>query len=95
MPNHVHFFNPTPETECRVGWDFPLQTFFACCYLIDETGEQRDFDDNGNSAVLVWLGADGSIIPSVDELQRQLTPNNIEIPQAIAQELRSYEPIQN
>ena len=50
-----HLLSPLPEvaafvSEISVGWDRPLQTFFAQVL-------SAELDEDGNSDVLLWIGA--------------------------------------
>ena len=51
MSQHIVPLDST--TEAVVGWDPPMETFFAQIYKIDETGERISAEDNGT---ILWIG---------------------------------------
>ena len=58
---------PAQDPRCTVvvGWDNPLQTFFAQVV-------QPSHDDDEDDAILLWLGTAPQAIPTVAALQAQL-----------------------
>ena len=64
------FSSPSRE-ECFIGWDLPLETFFAQIYPIDAEGKRIEEID-GEDATLLWVGAKHSEIRTVDKLVRMI-----------------------
>jgi hypothetical protein len=56
-----------PGLSAAVGWDNPLQTFFAQV-MRPETADEDD--DN----MLLWVGAEPREVITVDDLSRHLAP---------------------
>ncbi len=70
-----------PGLSAAVGWDNPLQPFFA---QVLRPEKADDDDDN----VLLWVGAAPREVITVDDLARHLAPFADLAPQ-IAEQLRS------
>jgi len=65
------------RTECLVGWDNPLQTFFGQVYRIDAAGERVDvFEEKGeeHDGTLLWVGGRFGEIETVADLVDALKP---------------------
>jgi len=60
-----HVFEVNTGVECLVGWDPPMQTFFAQVYKVDEDGERIDAEEGGT---IIWVGRVNSEIRTVREL---------------------------
>ncbi|MFA6391971.1 MAG: hypothetical protein WCW66_04455 [Patescibacteria group bacterium] len=83
-------FRVDEKTECAVGWDDPLGTFFGQIYKVDQEGERVEEDEDGNDGTILWVGTKPAEIRTVDELARRLLPHAI-LTHAIHAELFSIE----
>ncbi|MEK7187894.1 MAG: hypothetical protein AAB691_03575 [Patescibacteria group bacterium] len=79
-----HVFRVDEKTECMVGWDPPLGSFFGQVYEIDAEGERLEETDP-----ICWVGASGPPIFTVDDLLAKLAP--VVIPEEIRKELYATE----
>jgi hypothetical protein len=70
-------FRVNDQTECAVGWDAPLGTFFGQVYKIDEQGERVEETEDGEDGTILWVGTKPAEIRTVDELARRLLPHAI------------------
>lgn len=87
-----------PGFEVVVGWDPPLQTFFAQTYPTNKKHDhpkcrsEREFVEHGDETCLcdldteVWIGASRGEIPNVETLRHLMGATKI--PQEVAQGLR-------
>jgi len=73
-------------TECMVGWDPPLGSFFGQVYKIDPDGERIDVTEEGEDGTIFWVGAGPPVIRTVDELVRLLAPHAV-MPESVYKEL--------
>lgn len=83
-------FQMDDQTECMVGWDPPLGTFFGQVYKINEEGERVEETEKGESGTILWVGTTPAEIRTVDELARKLKPHAV-LPKAIYDELFAIE----
>lgn len=83
-------FRVDDTTECMVGWDPPLGTFFGQVYKIDGDGQRVEEDEDGNDGTVLWVGASLAEIRTVDELARRLKPHAV-LPESIRKELFAIE----
>jgi len=65
------------QTECAVGWDVPLETFFGQVYKVDEQGERVEETADGEDGTILWVGTEPAEIRTVDELVRLLKPHAV------------------
>lgn len=66
-------FRVSDTTECFIGWDPMLETFFGQVYRIDASGERVEEGLNGEDAgTICWVGTTQAEIRTVDHLARQL-----------------------
>ena len=86
-----HLFRVNDRTECMVGWDPPLQTFFGQVYRIGEDGcRVEDEMEDGTDATILWIGGELGAVRSVDELERKLKPHTT-LPADVREKLFSEE----
>ena len=83
-------FRVDDQTECMVGWDPPLQTFFGQVYKVDEEDERVEEDKDGNDGMILWVGTRHAEIQSVDDLARKLQ-FHVMLPENIRKELFAIE----
>lgn len=67
-----HILKPRPEApdvlRATVGWDRPLQTFFAQVFTRSDDAD----DDEGN--IFVWLGTEPGELPTAEAALAVLAP---------------------
>lgn len=77
------------HTECLLGWDNPLQTFFGQVYRIDEEGERVDLYEEDcveKDGTILWVGASVGEIATVEDLAARLRPF-VELPRDVKDRL--------
>ena len=67
---------PSDRFDIWVGWDRPMQTFFAQVWPVAESGEREDDP-------ILWVGLEHDEIQSLDVLQDHLRPY-VRIPDEVA-----------
>lgn len=65
-------FQVNDATECFVGWDPMLGTFFGQVYLVDAAGERIEEDGKGQDGTFCWVGTRPAEIRTVDHLAETL-----------------------
>lgn len=83
-----HVFRIDDKTECIVGYDSMLGTFFGQVYRVNEDGERIDLDDD-DYGVILWVGVSPAEIRTVDDLTRKMKP--YVLPEDIHRELFAIE----
>ncbi|GAA0402632.1 hypothetical protein GCM10009530_63230 [Microbispora corallina] len=68
--------------ETTVGWDAPLNTFFAMAFDPPASG---DLDDD--EVEVFWVGTAPGEIPTVQRLAKALAQHGVELPMLVAQRL--------
>ncbi len=82
------------KAECMLGYDTPMQTFFAQVYLVDENGERvQDIQEvegkEYDAATLLWLGTSSGEFKRFEQMSSKLVVESepIEVPEKILREL--------
>lgn len=77
------------NTECLVGWDPPLETFFGQVYKTDEEGRVDVYEEGGEEkdGTIHWVGATSHEIPTIDELESKLFPHVQMLPGEVRKKL--------
>lgn len=61
-----------PGLSAVVGWDNPLQSYFAQVLRPETAGDNNDNDNDDN--VILWVGAAPREVITVEDLARHLAP---------------------
>lgn len=71
-------FQAGKDTECQVGWDHPLETFYGQVYKVDEEGRVDVYegeDGEEMDGTIHWVGTSPKEIKTVEDLEQRLKPH--------------------
>lgn len=82
-------FRAGKDTECQVGWDAPLETFYGQVYKVDKDGRVDVYEEKSEEkdGTIHWVGTSMNEVPTLEELEQKLRPHVQMLPRDIFRKL--------